>query len=112
MDDFAAKVDARIGKVDHPDAFACLLVIGEGPERRFGAVIAPDAPEELADPFVPYAQSRFQRFVEHGPEPDGWIHETTDGVATWVLFLTHSDDTDLANDLADLPQWPNDEPPP
>ncbi len=57
-------IDVRIGKIEYPGAFACLMIIGERNNRRFAPIIAPDAPEELATPFVNYARTRFARFVE------------------------------------------------
>jgi hypothetical protein len=75
-------IDVRIGKIEYPGAFACLMIIGERNNRRFAPIIAPDAPEELATPSVNYARTRFARFVEHGPGPNGWQYEPPhDGIS-------------------------------
>lgn len=47
------------------------------------AAIRPGLEANRRATFAEWAESRFQRFLEHGPEPDGW-QKRSDGA--WQLW--------------------------
>jgi hypothetical protein len=72
------------GRWDEPDVGGCLLAEPVEGGTRVRAVIRPGLVDEPREMFAAWAQSRFLRFNEYGPEPDGWQKRTTDDA--WQLW--------------------------
>lgn len=73
--DFGANVDA--------DVRGCLLVRQVGEGLMMKVAIRPGLVGPARETFAHWAESRLQRFAEHGPEPDGW-QKRSDG--DWQLW--------------------------
>lgn len=52
---------------------------------RVVASLKPDASDAEEASFSEWVDSRFERFVEYGPEPDGWQYRVTDG--GWQMWV-------------------------
>ncbi len=61
----------------------CLLVRQLDDGLMMKAAIRPGLAGETREQFAEWAKSRFLRFAEHGPEPDGW-QKRSDG--DWQLW--------------------------
>jgi hypothetical protein len=72
------------GREDEPDVGGCTLAEPVAGGTRVKAVIRPGLAGEPRAMLAEWAESRFQRFTEHGPEPDGWQKRTSDGA--WQLW--------------------------
>lgn len=79
-------IEKDFGREDEPDVIGCLLVqrIEEG--LKFRAFIRPGTTGEQRTTCAEWAVSRIQRFIEYGPEPDGWKarSDMDDGWQLWA----------------------------
>jgi hypothetical protein len=66
-----------------PDVFGCLLVRQVDNGLMMKVAIRPGLVRDARETFAQWAESRLQRFAEHGPEPDGW-QKRSDG--DWQLW--------------------------
>jgi hypothetical protein len=55
-----------------PELGGCLLARPVDDGVQVKVVIRPELPGWQRVTFAEWAESRFMRFIEHGPEPDGW----------------------------------------
>jgi hypothetical protein len=72
------------GRKDEPDVGGCILAEPVEGGTRVRAVVRPGLSGEFREMFAEWAASRFARFNEHGPEPDGWQKRTSDNA--WQLW--------------------------
>ena len=72
--------------VDH-EVLGCILAAPAEGGNKFRAVLRPGLSGETRETFAEWAASRFARFAERGPEPDGWQEqqELSDG-GVWQLW--------------------------
>ncbi|MDX3075765.1 hypothetical protein [Streptomyces sp. MI02-7b] len=75
--------ETDFGREDEPDIGGCLLAESVEDGIRANIVVRPGLVGEARTAFAEWAESRLQRFLEHGPEPDGW-QERSDGA--WQLW--------------------------
>jgi hypothetical protein len=75
--------ETDLGRDDEPDVGGCLMAeISEG-WAGVQVVIKPGLAGPPRADFAEWAESRIKRFLQHGPEPDGW-RQRPDGV--WQLW--------------------------
>lgn len=74
--DFGDLVDPEVG------GFILLEPLEDA--TRYVALIRPGLAEWQLRMFAEWAESRFARFIEHGPEPDGWQKRESD--SGWQLW--------------------------
>jgi hypothetical protein len=75
--------ETELGRDDEPDVGGCLMAeISEG-WAGVQVVIKPGLAGQPRADFAEWAESRIKRFLQHGPEPDGW-RQRPDGV--WQLW--------------------------
>lgn len=78
--------DELVNLVVTPDTHACLFIDEDAPEAvRFSLAHRPGLSPDVLDMFAPDVVQRLRRFLEHGPEPDGWHRRRIDGV--WQLWI-------------------------
>ncbi|MFJ8464154.1 hypothetical protein [Streptomyces swartbergensis] len=71
-----------IARPEH-DGFAQIIDPGDG-SLRVNFLIRPGTGPEDRAAFAEWAESRLDRFFEHGPEPDGW--HWVEAVGGWQLW--------------------------
>ncbi|MEU2004541.1 hypothetical protein ACH47B_26420 [Rhodococcus sp. NPDC019627] len=71
------------GSEGDPEVSGCLLVRQFDEGLMMKAAVLPGLFGEAREKFAEWAEARFLRFAEHGPEPDGW-QKTSDG--DWQLW--------------------------
>jgi hypothetical protein len=76
-EDFRAVARPGVG------GFVLIEPLDDGAHRIVLLVLPGTAPDARAR-FADWALSRIQRFLEHGPEPDGWQRRQSDG--GWQLW--------------------------
>lgn len=76
VQDFGDAVDPEVG--------GCILARPVEGGHQFRAVMRPRMPDWQREMFAEWAAQRFVRFVEHGPEPDGWQEQSSGGA--WQLW--------------------------
>jgi hypothetical protein len=74
--DFGGAVDAGV--------CGCILAAPAEGGNRFRAVSRPGMHGWMRETFAEWAASRFARFADHGPGPDGWQEQS--GGGTWQLW--------------------------
>lgn len=76
--------DELVGLVAEPDVIGCLIIeqYGDG-TGRVGMGYRPGLPVDTLKLLGEWALQRVGRFLEHGPEPDGW-QQRSDGA--WQLW--------------------------
>lgn len=67
---------------DRPDHEG-FIVVEAGSPPVLVARIRPGMGQEARDVFAEWALQRFARFLEHGPEPDGWQNRSDGGWQLW-----------------------------
>ena len=72
------------GDAVDPDVFGCILARPVEGGTQFKIAVRPELAGWQRETFAEWAASRFVRFVEHGPEPDGWQEQSVGG--TWQLW--------------------------
>jgi hypothetical protein len=72
------------GREDEPNVGGCILAEYVEGGVRLKAVIRPGLSGDFRDMFADWAATRFARFIEDGPEPDGWQKRTSDDA--WQLW--------------------------
>jgi hypothetical protein len=75
--------ETELGRDDDPDVGGCLMAGISNGQAGVQVVIRPGLAGQLREEFAAWAESRIQRFLQHGPEPDGW-RQRPDGV--WQLW--------------------------
>jgi hypothetical protein len=71
------------GREDEPDVGGCIMAEDAEGGTRVKVVIRPGLAGEPRATFAEWAESRFARLIEHGPEPDGWEDH---GYGRWQLW--------------------------
>ncbi|MEV1018136.1 hypothetical protein AB0I89_32120 [Micromonospora sp. NPDC049801] len=66
-----------------PGLTVCAIVESAPGGVRYGGLIRPDLDRVAFEQAVEFIGSRIARFIQHGPEPDGW-EPAVDGV--WRLW--------------------------
>ncbi len=84
--DLSTEPEAQAKALD-PDirGFAFIEPQQDGSSYRVFLFIRPGAPAEDREAFAEWALERVERFMQHGPEPDGWQRRETD--AGWQLWI-------------------------
>jgi hypothetical protein len=84
------------GREDEPDVGGCLLAedVPDGGGTRVKAAIRPGLDGWQRDMFAEWAESRFARLIEHGPEPDGWQERSDGARQLWGRLTKMPDDPD------------------
>ncbi|MBC9730550.1 MULTISPECIES: hypothetical protein [Streptomyces] len=72
------------GRADEPDVQGCLLIEEVEGGVRARIVVRPGLQGDVRKSFAEWAESRLQRFMEHGPEPDGWQKRSDGGWQMWA----------------------------
>lgn len=77
--------DELVGLVVEPDVHGCLIVeeYGDG-SGRVGMGYRPDLPLDTLKMLGEWALQRVGRFLEHGPEPDGWQRRSDGAWQVWA----------------------------
>lgn len=76
-----------IGYVD-PEVHACLIVEEHGDGTgRCGMGYRPGLPDDQLLLLGEWALQRVGRFLEHGPEPDGWQQRSDGGWQVWARLV-------------------------
>jgi hypothetical protein len=75
--------ETELGRDDDPAVGGCLMAEISGGMAGVQVVIRPGLAGQTRADFAEWAESRINRFLEHGPEPDGW-RQRPDGV--WQLW--------------------------
>jgi hypothetical protein len=75
--------ETELGRDDDPDVGGCLMAEISDGQAGVQVVIRPGLTGQPRADFAEWAESRIKRFLEHGPEPDGW-RQRPDGV--WQLW--------------------------
>jgi hypothetical protein len=71
------------GREDEPDVGGCIMAEDAEGGTRVKVVIRPGLSGEPRATFAEWAESRFARLIEHGPDPDGWEDH---GYGRWQLW--------------------------
>lgn len=72
--------DPLVSVIVDPDVMGCMLL---GDDEGAALHMRPGLEVDEAVALLDWAEDRANRFIEHGPEPDGW-QRRTDGV--WQLW--------------------------
>jgi len=72
------------GDAVDPEVYGCILAEPADGGNRFKIAVRPELSGWQRETFAEWAASRFARFAEHGPEPDGWQEQSAGGV--WQLW--------------------------
>lgn len=87
--------DVDFSREDEPDVVGCLLMQRVEGGSKIRVAIRPGTTGEPRARYAEWAESRIQRFIEHGPEPDGWQarSDMDDGWQLWgrERLLPHFD---------------------
>jgi hypothetical protein len=71
------------GREDEPNVSGCLVAQYVEQGVRLKVAVRPGLSGHWREGFAEWAESRLQRFLDHGPEPDGW-QKRSDGA--WQLW--------------------------
>ncbi|MEU6312371.1 hypothetical protein [Streptomyces sp. NPDC047014] len=76
------------GRHDEPEIGGCALLaeVADGVQARF--VIRPNLDAELRAMFAEWSVQRVERFLEHGPEPDGWQRTSAGHWQLWTRLVS------------------------
>src|SRR5689334_6090809 len=70
----------------NPDVSGVVMVAPttDGVNHRVAAFVRPGLLDPCRDSFAAWVDEKLARYLEHGPEPDGWQRRTSDG--GWQLW--------------------------
>lgn len=88
---------ADFGRHDEPSVVGYVKVRARDEGLELWAWVRPATNDDDLSQFAEWLDSRLDRFLEHGPEPDGW-QSTSDG--RWQMWArkTTLPDLDIPND--------------
>lgn len=73
------------GREDEPDVVGVFVIESETESALdIWLAVRPQSPPDRRAMFAEWAESRLQRFIEHGPEPDGWQRRSDGGWQLWA----------------------------
>lgn len=72
------------GRHDEPDVTGCVVLKPAKGGVIVRIVARPGVPPEDREMFAEWAESRIDRFLEHGPEPDGWQRRSDEAWQLWA----------------------------
>lgn len=76
--------EENLGREDEPDIVGCALLDEADGGVRGRFVVRPGLTAEHRAGFAEWAVQRVERFLEHGPEPDGWQRRSDGAWQLWV----------------------------
>ena len=73
------------GRDDEPDVTGVFVITpATHPAINVWLAVRPETPPDDRAGFAEWAESRLDRFFEHGPEPDGWQPRSDGGWQMWA----------------------------
>lgn len=75
----------------NPEHNGCAVICEAEGGISVRLVIRPDQDSLARATFAEWAESRLDRFLEHGPEPDGWQRRSDGGWQMWTRLVNLGD---------------------